>query len=961
VRQWRVEVFSRPGVPDVQGNSVLEDIRELGITSIEAVQSARVFLIEADFDASFAERVARELLADPVCEEYYLGRSGPPPGLAKATLVEVHLKSGVSDPVAESVMAAIADMGAVPAGVRTARKYVLLGDIKASRIDTIARKILANDVIEDVVIGDEAEPPSPHLKPYELNITYWPIRDLDNAGLEALSKAKDLFLNVVEMKTIQEYYRKIGREPTDIELESLAQTWSEHCVHKTLKSAVDMTTNGEQIHFNNLLKETVFRATQELNKPWCISVFADNAGVVEFDQDSAVCFKVETHNHPSALDPYGGSATGIGGVIRDPMGTGMGARPIANTDIFCFGEPDKSLDEIPKGVLHPRRIMKGVVSGVRDYGNRMGIPTVNGAIYFDDRYMANPLVYCGNIGIMDKAKAFKHPQSGNLIVVVGGRTGRDGIHGATFSSGQMTHEYETIFSHAVQIGNAITEKKMLDVLVQANQAGLYEAITDCGAGGLSSAVGEMGQDLGAEVDLEKVPLKYTGLSYTEIWISEAQERMVIAVKPENLEAIQKIFAGENVESTVIGRFTNDKQLRLRYNGRQVGEMDMEFLHEGVPKYSRQAVWKQPELSEPSLPEKDNYNDDLLKILSSYNVASKEWVIRQYDHEVQGGSVIKPLVGAANDGPSDAAVVLPKIDSRRGLAISCGMNPLYGDIDPYWMALAGIDEAIRNLICVGGRMDRIALLDNFCWAKCTDPEVLGTLVRAAQACYDGAMAFQAPFISGKDSLNNEFVCEDGTVIRIPPTLLISAMSLVDDVEKCVTMDAKRPGNLLFVVGRTHNELGGSHYYKVHGHLGANVPRLDLNLAPRIAQRIAAAIAEGLVASCHDCSEGGLAVGLAEMAFAGGLGIEADLRGLSKNSDCSRTDAQLFSESNSRYIVEVTPENYDAFAKRMLNLPFGQLGEVTAESKLVIRSGQGRNIVDADLDILKDAWQRTFDWR
>jgi len=961
VKPWRVEVFNRPSVPDVHGNGVLEDIHELGITSIEAVQSARVFLIEADFDAAFAERVAKELLADPVCEQYYLGRSGPPPGLAKATLVEVHLKSGVTDPVAESVMTAIKDMGAVPAGVRTARKYILLGDVKTSQIDTIARKILANDVIEDVVIGDQAEPPSPHLKPYELNIVSWPIRDLDDAGLRALSDDKDLFLNLVEMKTIQDYYRRLGREPTDIELETLAQTWSEHCVHKTLKSAVDMKIDGERVHFDNLLKETVFKATQELDKPWCISVFADNAGVVEFDDSSAVCFKVETHNHPSALDPYGGSATGIGGVIRDPMGTGMGARPIANTDIFCFGEPDKSLDQIPKGVLHPRRIMKGVVSGVRDYGNRMGIPTVNGAIYFDDRYMANPLVYCGNIGIMDKTKAFKHPQAGNLIVVVGGRTGRDGIHGATFSSGQMTHEYETIFSHAVQIGNAITEKKMLDVLVQANQAGLYEAITDCGAGGLSSAVGEMGQDLGAEVDLERVPLKYTGLNYTEIWISEAQERMVIAVEPENIDAIQRIFASENVESTVIGRFTGDKQLRLRYNGQQVGEMDMEFLHEGVPKYSRQAAWQRPQLSEPSLPEKDNYNDDLMRILSSYNVASKEWVIRQYDHEVQGGSVVKPLVGAVNDGPSDAAVILPKIDSRRGLAISCGMNPLYGDIDPYWMALAGIDEAIRNLICVGGRMDRIALLDNFCWAKCTDPEVLGTLVRAAQACYDGAMAYQAPFISGKDSLNNEFVCEDGTVIRIPPTLLISAMSLVDDVENCLTMDAKRPGNLLFIVGRTNNELGGSHYYKVHGHLGANVPRLDLDLAPRVAQRIAGAIADGLIASCHDCSEGGIAVALAEMAFAGGLGIEADLRGLPKSRDCSRIDAQLFSESNSRYIVEVAPEQYDAFAKKMLNLPFGHLGEVTAERRLVIRSDQGTNIIDADIEILKEAWQKTFAWR
>jgi len=459
--------------------------------------------------------------------------------------------------------------------------------------------------------------------------------------------------------------------------------------------------------------------------------------VIEFDEDSAVCFKVETHNHPSALDPYGGSATGIGGVI----------------DIFCFGEPDKKLDEIPKGVLHPRRIMKGVVAGVRDYGNRMGIPTVNGAIYFDDRYMANPLVYCGNIGIMDKDKCFKNPQAGNLIVMVGGRIGRDGIHGATFSSGEMTHEHETIFSHAVQIGNPITEKKMLDVLVQANEAGLYEAITDCGAGGLSSAVGEMGQELGAEVDLEKAPLKYGGLNYTEIWISEAQERMVIAVKRENLAAIQKIFDDENVESTVVGRFTADKKLILRYNGQQVGELDMEFLHDGVPKYSRKAVWETPELTEPSIAEKDDYNDELMGILSSYNVASKEWVIRQYDHEVQGGSVVKPLTGVCNDGPSDGAVIQPKLDSSRGLAISCGMNPVYGDIDPYWMALAGIEEAIRNIVCVGGRVDRIAILDNYCWGDCTRPETLGPLVRASQACYDGAMAFGTPFISGKDSLNN----------------------------------------------------------------------------------------------------------------------------------------------------------------------------------------------------------------
>ncbi len=953
---WRFEVSNRPGFADTHGDSVLDDINELGIRNVEGVHFTQVYLIDGDFDRDFAERIAQELLCDTVCQEYYIGRSGAPAGPMMATVVEVHLKSGVTDPVAQSVTAALKDMGAGTAAVRTAGKYILLGQITDSQRDTIARRVLANDCIEEVVYGSEAEPPSPHTKPYELQIKRIAICQLDDEGLVKISKEYDLFLNLVEMRTIQQHYQQLGTEPTDVELEMIAQTWSEHCVHKTLKSSVDMDFDGQNIHFDNLLKETVFESTQRLNKDWCISVFEDNAGVIKFDDESAICFKVETHNHPSALDPYGGAATGIGGVIRDPMGTGMGAKPIANTDIFCFGLPNKKLDEIPKGVLHPRRVMKGVVAGVRDYGNRMGIPTVNGAVYFDDRYMANPLVFCGNIGLLPKDKCFKHSQSGNYIIVVGGRTGRDGIHGATFSSGEMTHEHEAIFSHAVQIGDAITEKKMLDTLLQARDAELYEAITDCGAGGLSSAVGEMGAEHGADVDLAKVPLKYAGLNYTEIWISEAQERMVIAVKEENLDAIIKLFDAEDVEATVIGRFTDDKKLTLRYNGEQVGWLDMDFLHHGVPKYSRKAVWQKPQLSEPNIPAKESYNEDLLSILSSFNVASKEWIIRQYDHEVQGGSVVKPLTGVNNDGPGDAAVIRPKLSSDKGLAISCGMNPCYGDIDPYWMALSGIDEAVRNIVCVGARADRIALLDNYCWGDCTRPETLGPLVRASQACLDGALGFEAPFISGKDSLNNEFLCDDGTRISIPSTLLISAISIVDDVNKCVTMDAKKAGNLLFVVGLTKNELGGSHYYKTHSQLGANVPTVDVKKSAATARQISRAISEGLVVSCHDCSEGGLAVALAEMAFAGGLGIEADLRGLPKSDDCVRTDSQIFSESNSRYIVEVAPQKYAEFSKLMLNLPFGQVGKVTGDSRLAIKNQDQNSVIDIDLDTLKSAWQK-----
>ncbi|MBW8017351.1 MAG: phosphoribosylformylglycinamidine synthase subunit PurL [Planctomycetes bacterium] len=953
MNQWRFEVFSKDGFVDVFGAEAAEDIKELGIDSVGEVHFSKVFLIEADIDEAFASRIANELLCDSVSQECFPGRKES--RASESVIIEVHLKSGVTDPVAESVVTAIKDMGKDVDVVRTARKYELVGHVTDEQCELITRRALANDCIEDVIYGSDAEPPSAHTSPYELKINKIEITTLDDDGLAALSGKMDMFLDVIEMRCIQEYYRSIGCEPTDIELEMIAQTWSEHCVHKTLKSSVDFDFDGEKIHFDNLLKETVFKATQDLDKDWCISVFVDDAGIVEFDDDMAVCFKVETHNHPSALDPYGGAATGIGGVIRDPMGTGLGAKPIANTDIFCFGEPDMKLEDVPKGVLHPRRVMKGVVAGVRDYGNRMGIPTINGALYFDERYMANPLVFCGNIGVLDRKKCFSKPEVGNLIMVVGGRTGRDGIHGATFSSGAMTHEHEDIFSHAVQIGNPIVEKKMLDTLLQARERGLYEAIGDCGAGGLSSQVGELTEKFGAEVELKDIPLKYDGLNYTEIWISEAQERMVVAVRPEKLDEISELFASEDVEATVIGTITNDKKLKLSYDGELVGELDMQFLHHGLPKYSRQAKWTTPKLSEPTIAEKSSYDDDLMKILSQFNVASKEWVIRQYDHEVQGGSVIKPLTGVDNDGPGDASVIRPKFDSDRGVAVACGMNPVYGDLDPYWMALSGIDEAVRNIVCVGGRPDRIAILDNFCWGDCKKPETLGALVRTSQACYDGAMGFQTPFISGKDSLNNEFINEDGTAVSIPHTLLISAMSIVDDVNKCVTMDVKAAGNLLFVVGKTKNELGGSHYYKIAGELGANVPKVDIAVAAETAKRLHQAITAGLAASCHDCSEGGLAVALAEMAFAGGLGIEADLRGLPVSGDCVRVDTQLFSESNSRYVVEVEPGNYDAFAKLMLDMPFGQIGEVVLGKKLIVKDGAGNSVIDSDTAVLKSVWQ------
>ena len=960
----RVETYTRGEFTDVAGQVVGADIRQLGIRTVEAVQAIRVFLLEGELSREAVERIARELLADAVTEGYYVGCSPAPAGLAAATLVEVHLRPGVMDPVAASCEMAIADLGLGRVRVRTARKYVLLGRLTEKQKRVIAQRVLANDCIETVLFGEGQEPPAPRGERYRLQVVEVALRGLNEGELEGLSRERDLFLNGAEMRAIQGYYQRLGREPRDVELEMLAQTWSEHCVHKTFRGTIEYTekANGSARRevIENLLKSTIMRATRELNREWCLSVFRDNSGVIEFDEERAACFKVETHNHPSAIEPYGGAATGIGGCIRDPMGTGLGAKPVANTDVFCFAPPDTALEALPAGVLHPRRVMKGVVAGVRDYGNRMGIPTVNGAVLFDERYLGNPLVYCGTVGLMRKEHVSGRARAGDLIVVVGGRTGRDGIHGATFSSGEMTHEHERLFSHAVQIGNAITEKKMLDTLLEARDGGLYVAITDCGAGGLSSAVGEMGGELGAEVDLERAPLKYEGLSYTEIWISEAQERMVIAAPPEQRERLLAVFAAEDVEATVIGRFREDRRLILRYEGQVVGEMEMEFLHEGLPQTVRQAVWEAPELAEPELAEKGDYTEDLKRILGDYNVASKEWVVRQYDHEVQGGSAVKPLVGAGNDGPGDAAVVRPAAGTERGLAIGCGICPQYSDLDPYWMALAAIDEAVRNVTVVGADPGRTALLDNFCWGNCDKPDRLGGLVRAAQGCYQGATAYGAPFISGKDSLNNEFQTEGGETISIPGTLLISALGIVEDVNRCVTMDAKRAGDVIVVVGETRNELGGSRYYRVHGALGANVPRVDLRAGPQAARAVARAIQLGLVAACHDCSEGGLAAALAEMALAGELGMEVELAGVPVGREVGRTDQVLFSETPSRYVLEAAPEKLGALAQVLREVRFGEVGRVTDDGRLVIRDEGRAVVIDAAVAELKEVWQRPLRW-
>ncbi len=937
---YRIDV--RPKGADSTGIAVGQQIADMGLPS-GPVASSRVFLIDTECSLQQVQRIAGELLADTIVETADVTTSAVQAPAGRR--IEVHLKPGVMDPVAASTEMAIRDMGLDVRQVRTGRAFVLAQTLARPQLENIARRVLANGVIEsvhfDTFLPRSFE--SGHEGAFSLRRVE--VRKLNDETLKKLSREGHLFLSLTEMKAIQKYFNSQGREPTDIELETIAQTWSEHCVHKTLKSAVEVVDEEGRVlrKYDNLIKDTIFKSTMDLmarpGQPFCLSVFKDNAGVVVFDDDDAVCFKVETHNHPSAIEPYGGSATGAGGCIRDVMGTGLSARPIANTDIFCVAYPNRA-ETLPKGVIHPKRVLQQVVAGVRDYGNRMGIPTVNGAVYFDDRYLGNPLVFCGCVGLIPRDKINKSAGDGDCIVVMGGRTGRDGIHGATFSSAELTDTHADEFSHAVQIGNAITQKKMMDVILQARDRELFTGITDCGAGGLSSAVGEMGEKTGAFVELDKVPLKYAGLRYDEVWISEAQERMVMSVPKKHVDELLALSASEDVEATVIGHFgTMNRSLILAWKGEEVGLLGMDFLHDGIPMPTRRATVQVSALAPVSASSEANAPSDikakLLSLLAHPNIASKHWIIRQYDHEVQGGSVIKPLAGPLQVGPSDAAVLRPKLTSFKGVALGCGLAPAIED--PYQMTVAAIDEAIRNVVCVGAHPDRIAILDNFCWPSVDDERTMGTLVRACEACRDAARAYGIPFISGKDSLHNQFTNQEtGQVLRIPNTLLISAMAVLEEVRRCVTMDLKCPdaGRVLLVSAEGDGLAGLATLHRA----------------------VAGTIATRKVRSCHDVSDGGWLVAVAEMALASGFGLKID-----------RRDAgPPFEERAGRYLMEVHADDVAGIVQCLSSQ--GANGVLLAEvqaSPVIEFTGMSTVMEQNDglrIDVaeLTKAWRGTLDW-
>jgi phosphoribosylformylglycinamidine synthase subunit PurSL len=992
----RIGITIKPEHIDPKSRQLLHAIREFLKLPVDDIKIIKVYSIYKLLSEETLMQIANGLLMDSVLEmpvnenvtedyEYW---------------IEIGFKPGVTDNAGKTAQLTIEDFLGQPfeerESVRTSTAYLLKGQLSEQDLKKIAQELLGNTLIEDISYQPlkwgqfeqnvEREEQLTGRNSHSKNDQgLFETIDLNSpdTSLEELSAHRQLALNLPEMRTIRDYYSKkdvqlqrqryqLPPHPTDVELEAIAQTWSEHCKHKIFNAKILYKENGHVEEIDSLFKTYIKRATESIAEKidWLVSVFVDNAGIIRFNDTYNLAFKVETHNSPSALDPYGGALTGILGVNRDVMGAGIGARLIANTDVFCFAPPTYQ-GKIPPRLMHPQRIFEGVRRGVEHGGNKTGTPTVNGAIVFDERYLGKPLVYCGSVGIMpakihDRPTHHKEIYRGDLIVIAGGRTGKDGIHGATFSSEEL---HAGSPSSAVQIGDPFTQKKLQDFLLEARDADLYHTLTDNGAGGLSSSAGELARiSNGCEIHLERVPLKYPGLRPWEILLSESQERMTLAVAQDHLAELEELAALHEVEVMAVGTFTDTGYFHVLYEQQTVAYLSLEFLHEGVPQLNLEAEWEQKNPGSLRLPADKNYAEDLHKLLGTYNICSKEAIIRQYDHEVQGGSLLKPLVGVSNDGPSDAAIICPVEFLRNSrmkneaIAISNGICPRYSEQDTYHMTACALDEALRNLVAVGCDPAYIAILDNFCWPDpIYDPKKtpdgkykLAQLVRSNKALYDYATAFETPIISGKDSMKNDY--KIGNIkISIPPTLLISAFGKIHNIEKAISMDVKCPGDFIYILGMTKNELGFSEYAGMKQLSGGSIPHVNVKAAKKSYAALHQAIQGNLAASCHDCSDGGLAVALAEMAFAGGYGLHIDLKAVPEEN-CSFEEEILFSESASRLLVTVNPKNAASFENSMKGCILAKIGHVREDSQFIIKGLKGHPIIQEDIFALKASWQK-----
>jgi phosphoribosylformylglycinamidine synthase II len=991
---YRIEIGLKRGVRDARGFALAAKARRFLRMPVQSCRTRDVYKVDVSLAAGELQKI-QKAFTDPVTSRSALGRLAPP---VFDWMVEVGFKPGVTDNVGTTARAVVQDLLDRPLtnneSVYTSIQYFLRGrSLAHGDVEHVGRDLLANPLIHSIQVFSHeqwAAAPVDESVPAVRETTDIRVATYDLSGPDSellrISSEGILSLSLEEMHAIRDYFASASVQsdrsslglpvlPTDVELECVAQTWSEHCKHKIFAGRVHyVDERGREEWIDSLFRTYIRSATEQIGKEvdWLVSVFSDNAGIIRLNERYNIAYKVETHNSPSALDPYGGAITGIVGVNRDPMGTGMGCEMVANVWGYCLGSPFYA-GALPEGLMHPCRIRDGVHQGVIDGGNQSGIPWARGFERFDERYIGKPLVYCGTVGRIPRLlqglpSERKEIVPGDAVVMCGGRIGKDGIHGATFSSEELRKESP---AQAVQIGDPVTQRKMYEFLVEARDLGLYRAITDNGAGGLSSSVGEMSRLCGgADLDLAKAPLKYEGLQPWEIFLSEAQERMSLAVPPEKVEELLRLASRREVEATVLGAFTDTGALIVRYGERTVACLDLNFLHEGCPRMLLEARWQPPALPSPRLPRKGIRNRQLIELLRSLNICSKEYKSRQYDGEVKGLSVIKPFVGVNSDVPSDATIMRVEHGCDEGIILAEGINPFYSDLDTYHMMASVIDEAVRRVISVGGRLGQIAGLDNFCWP---DPVLsektpdglykMAQLVRANKAFYDVTTGFGVPAISGKDSMKNDSV-RGGRKISIPPTVLFSTIATTENVRRAVTMHFKSAGDAIYVVGSTKNEMGGSEYFRLLARqqgtseaYGGQVPKLDIAGALALYRAMNEAALRELLCSSHTPTLGGLAVAFALPAIGGNLGAEIDLTALICDGELE-DEAKLFSESNSRFVITCTPEDESSVTALFKDLPCARVGTVSAEQRVRILGEKGRRLLDLDLDRLRRAFKETL---
>jgi phosphoribosylformylglycinamidine synthase subunit PurSL len=990
----RLEIALKNTLSDAEGLGIAGRSRDYLGLAVDSVRVIRVLTFDTDLDQDHLETARTRLFTNPVTEE----SSFAPMARDFDWLIWISFRPGVRDTAGSTAAEAIEDLLRIRLGpheaVYTSRLYAVTGRISRSEARTLASEILANDIIQQwkVFSPGEWDPDAgiglgvpKVILDHEPRVTTISIGS--DAELKRISEERNLALRESDIPVIRQYFLKkdILAEriahglslPTDVELEYISQSRSDHCNHNTFRGLFKYTdlSNGRSEVVDNLFKTCIEAPTLEVQsqKDWVVSVLWDNAGVARFDDRHYYVITGETHNSPSNMEAYGGSLTGIVGIYRDPMGTGKGSRLILGAYGFCVGPRDYRGELKPH--LHPRRLLDGVIEGVKDGGNKSGIPTPFGQLVFHEGYMGKCLVFVTALGIMpaaigNESSHLKHTSPGDLIIMSGGRVGKDGIHGVTASS--ETYTEHTPAGH-VQIGDPYTQKKMHDFLIEARDEGLIAFITDNGGGGLSSSIGESARfSNGASVELDKVPLKYEGLDQWEIWVSESQERMTVAVKPEHLDRFMALSAKHAVESTVIGHYNDSGYLKLDYKGKTCALIRMDFLQSDFPQWEFEAEWLPPRrrgLHEPFLREPRNHGLLLKTMLSRPNLCCRNWIARQYDHEVQGGSVIKPLVGKDRDIPNDAVVQRPILDSNRGIALSQALNPFYSEIDTYHMTAVTVDEALRRVLCVGGDPDHIGGIDNFCWPTIVYHPVenpdgkykAAQLVRSNRALRDYCLAYSIPLLSGKDSMYVDGLLEgpfgERRKVSGLPTLLFTVSSVVRDIRNCVTMDAKCAGDLIYVLGETGNELGGGEYYQLMGMLGLNVPEVDPGVTRPLYRAFHKAMTKGLIASAHTVSRGGLGVHLALVAMGGGLGMELDLGSVPVAGPLPDS-AILYSESAGRVIVTVDPAKKQAFEEHFPGMKIGCIGRI-AESALFRVTGRGGDLLmEESVHELKEWWKKPF---